>query len=103
MKPLGTAAETTTTIIPCIVVVVVAQLVEWLLTTIEVCSFNPIIRKIYIERFLSTTLNCRKYRKRGRDWPISQQNHSFHLFNHFFIFIFNKQYFPKEHCPTPTS
>ena len=33
-----------------------AQLVEWLLAILEVCSSNPVMGKIYIEQFF--TVNC---------------------------------------------
>ena len=52
----------------------VAQLVERSLPIPEVRGLNPVIGKkiIYIEHLF--TVNCvlkrRKYRKRGRDWPI---------------------------------
>ena len=50
---------------------VVAQLVEWLFPSPEVCSSNPVIGKIYIEHLL--TLNCiekhKNKEKRGREWP----------------------------------
>ena len=41
-------------------VVVVAQLVERLLATAEVCSSNPVIGNIYIEHELSTTVLKRR-------------------------------------------
>ena len=51
--------------------VVVAQLVERLLPTPEVRSLNPVIGKNFNEHcLLSTVLRRRKWRKRGREWPI---------------------------------
>ena len=48
---------------------VVAQLVEQLLTTPEVCGINPVIVKFYIERLLLTVLKFKKtkIKKRGRE------------------------------------
>ena len=53
---------------------VVAQLVERLLPTPEICGSNPVIGKIYIEHLLSTILKFEKTKrikeKRGREWSI---------------------------------
>ena len=51
--------------------VVDAQLEERLLWTLEVRSSNPVIGKIYIQRFLSTIFEKTKIKKkRGCEWPI---------------------------------
>ena len=42
---------------------VVAQLVERLLLTPEVCGSNPVIGKIYIERLLSTILKLEETKR----------------------------------------
>ena len=54
---------------------VVAQLVEWSLPTPEVHGLNPVIGKILFMYSLSTVLKRRKWRKRGRKWPILKKNH----------------------------
>ena len=52
---------------------VVAQLVEQLLLSPEVCGSNPVIGKLY--NTYTYTVNCiekTKIKKKGREWPIKK-------------------------------
>ena len=46
-----------------------AQLVEQLLLTPEICSLNPVFGNLDL---LSAVLKRLKQRKRGREWPIKK-------------------------------
>ena len=64
--------------------VVVAQLVEWLLSIPEVRGSNPVIGKIICWTFTVNCIEKTKINKRGREWPILKNGENFETYNDFF-------------------
>ena len=59
--------------------VVVAQLVERLIATPEVCGLNPVISEIFIEHLFAVNCIEKTKIKRSREWPILKKQGYAHI------------------------